>query len=137
MIIGSFMVITNRILYQQTVKHTRLLNINSRIINTEATFLCKSDNMRTFESHLIPDRLMKRKTILICDDDESIIEILRLILSNYGFSVVSEVNSLNIFSVIEQSVPDLLLVDLWMPALNGDVVIRHLKSNPTTNSIPI
>ena len=80
---------------------------------------------------------MKNKTILICDDDEGIIKILCLILKNFGFSIISEKNSLNIFSMIERSQPDLLLLDLWMPALNGDEIIRNLKSKPATRNIPI
>lgn len=80
---------------------------------------------------------MKNKTILICDDDESILEILGLILHSFGFKVISEKNSLNIFSMVERSRPDLLLVDLWMPALNGDQVIRHLKNYPATRELPV
>ena len=80
---------------------------------------------------------MKNKTILICDDDESILNILCLVLKNFGFNVISERNSPNVFSMIDRDRPDLLLLDLWMPALNGDEVIRDLKNNPATRSIPI
>lgn len=80
---------------------------------------------------------MRSKTILVCDDDESILEILVLILTNYGFSVIPEKNSRNIFSLIERGKPDLVLLDLWMPLLNGDEVIKTLKSNEATNSIPV
>ena len=80
---------------------------------------------------------MKNKTILICDDDESILKILCLILKNFGFNVISEKNSPNVFSMIDIGKPDLLLLDLWMPALNGDEVIRDLKSNPVTRNMPI
>ena len=80
---------------------------------------------------------MKNKTILICDDDEGILKILCLVLKNFGFNVISEKNSLNVFSMVTLGKPDLLLVDLWMPALNGDEVIRDLKNNPATSNIPI
>lgn len=80
---------------------------------------------------------MKEKTILICDDDESIIQVLDLILSNHGFTVISEQNSLNIFSRVERGQPDLILLDLWMPALNGEKIIRKLKSDPATSSLPV
>ena len=80
---------------------------------------------------------MKNKTILICDDDESILKILCLILKNFGFNVISEKNSPNVFSMVDTGKPDLLLLDLWMPALNGDEVIRDMKSNPATRNIPI
>jgi CheY-like chemotaxis protein len=80
---------------------------------------------------------MRQKTILICDDDESVLEILCLILDKSGFNVIAEKNSLNVFSMVDRINPDLLLIDLWMPALKGDEVIRSLKNNPVTKSLPI
>ena len=80
---------------------------------------------------------MKGKTILICDDDESILEVLTLVLRSQGFAVVAEMNSLNIFNLIADGQPDLVLVDLWMPALNGGEVIRYLKNNPATKNLPV
>jgi CheY-like chemotaxis protein len=80
---------------------------------------------------------MMGKTVLICDDDESIVEILSLVLTNYGFKVIPERNSTNVFSSVDKNKPDILLLDLWMPVLPGDEVIRNLKSNPATSTIPV
>ncbi len=80
---------------------------------------------------------MKNKTILICDDDEGVLEVLCLVLKNVGFNVVPEKTSTNIFFTLALEKPDLLLVDLSMPALPGDAVIRKLKSNPSTSNIPV
>lgn len=80
---------------------------------------------------------MKGKTILICDDDESVLEILFMVLTSFGFDVIAENNSTNIFSKLDHRKPDLLLIDLWMPALPGDAVIKDLKSNPSTSNIPV
>ncbi len=80
---------------------------------------------------------MKDKTILICDDDESVLETLSMVLKSFGCNVIPERKSTNIFSILDQTKPDLLLLDLWMPALPGDEVIRVLKSNPATSYIPV
>ena len=80
---------------------------------------------------------MRTETILICDDDESIIQILYLILNKFGFNVVSETNSANFFSTIVSSRPDLILLDYWMPDVNGGEIIKILKSNPATSMIPV
>jgi len=80
---------------------------------------------------------MNKKTILVCDDDESILDVLGLILGGAGFIVIPEKNSLNVSSLIELKKPDLVLLDLWMPALNGDQVVKLLRSNPSTKELPV
>ena len=80
---------------------------------------------------------MRTETILICDDDESIIQILHLILTKFGFNVVSEINSAKFFSTIASSKPDLILLDYWMPDVNGGEIIKTLKADPATSMIPV
>jgi DNA-binding response OmpR family regulator len=84
------------------------------------------------------DEKMKiNKTIIICDDDEGILEMLAIILEDSGYNVIAEQNSLNLYNLIEQKKPDLLLLDLWMPVLSGDQVLLHLRSQPATKTLPV
>lgn len=80
---------------------------------------------------------MSNKKILICDDDEGILDMLTLVLEDSGYQVIAEANSLNLHQLIETEQPDLLLVDLWMPVLSGDQVVRRLKSNADTKILPV
>lgn len=77
------------------------------------------------------------KKILICDDDEGILDLIAFVLEDAGFEPIAEVNSLNVSKVIEKEHPDLLLLDLWMPVLSGDQVLKMLKNNPETSSLPV
>jgi CheY-like chemotaxis protein len=77
------------------------------------------------------------KKVLICDDDEGILDMLALILEDAGFNTVSEINSLNVNKLIEKEQPDLLLLDLWMPVLSGDQVLKMIKNNPETSNLPV
>ena len=77
------------------------------------------------------------KTIMICDDDAGILEMLAIILEDSGYQVIAEQNSLNLYSLIEKTMPDLLLLDLWMPVLSGDQVLVHLRSQPETAGLPV
>jgi DNA-binding response OmpR family regulator len=77
------------------------------------------------------------KKVLICDDDEGILDMLTMILEDAGFETISEINSLNVNKLIEQEQPDLLLLDLWMPVLSGDQVLKMLKKNPETSNLPV
>ncbi|RYY30585.1 MAG: response regulator transcription factor [Sphingobacteriaceae bacterium] len=80
---------------------------------------------------------MINKKILICDDDQGILDMMELILEDAGFETISEINSLNVYKLIEAEQPDLLLLDLWMPVLSGDQILRLLKHNTKTTDIPV
>jgi DNA-binding response OmpR family regulator len=77
------------------------------------------------------------KRILVCDDDEGILDMLEIILETMGYHIIPEKNSLNIYNVIEQQRPDLVLLDLWMPFLSGDQVLKTLRKNPETEKLPV
>jgi PleD family two-component response regulator len=62
---------------------------------------------------------MNNKMVLICDDDEGVLDMLEMILANSGFEIVPVKNSLIIYDIIRQKRPDFILLDLWMPVLSG------------------
>lgn len=81
-------------------------------------------------------RMTKRK-ILVCDDDDGILDMLSLVLNNKGYDVTTEIHSISIYNKIEEIKPDLLLLDLWMPRLNGEEILKTLKKNQHTKALPI
>ncbi|MFN0256427.1 response regulator [Pedobacter ureilyticus] len=80
---------------------------------------------------------MKRKTILICDDDPGILEMLELVLEDTGHDIIPEANSLNVRAIVNKKVPDLVILDLWMPVLSGDQVLKMFRENPSTKDLPV
>ncbi|RYY30563.1 MAG: response regulator transcription factor [Sphingobacteriaceae bacterium] len=77
------------------------------------------------------------KKILICDDDAGILDMLSIILEDAGFETISELNSLNVYKVIQTEKPDLLLLDLWMPVLSGDQVLKTIRVDPEKKNLPV
>jgi DNA-binding response OmpR family regulator len=75
--------------------------------------------------------------ILICDDEQEILDITRMILEDEGFTVTAVLDSLSVESLIEKEKPDVLLIDLWMPGLSGDQVVKKLRNNANVGNIPI
>lgn len=75
--------------------------------------------------------------ILICDDDEGILDLLEMVLGEEGYTTIGESNSLNVPGVIRRERPDLLLLDLWMPVLSGDQVLRNIRLEPETRQLPV
>ncbi|HEX2914523.1 MAG TPA: response regulator [Chloroflexia bacterium] len=80
---------------------------------------------------------MKDKSVLICEDDEGIIDVAQIVLEEMGYTVIVQNDSTNIFARIEEVQPHLILLDLWMPGLSGAEITRRLKADARTQFIPI
>ncbi|RZJ39253.1 MAG: response regulator [Chryseobacterium sp.] len=80
---------------------------------------------------------MENKKIMICDDDLGILEVLEMMLELEGFQVYTESNSTNLMQQIRQNTPDLLLMDLWMPVLSGDQLLKTIRTSPELTSLPV
>lgn len=77
------------------------------------------------------------KTIVVCDDDEGILEVVKIVLEDKGYNVVPLSNPEKVTDTIKKVNPDLVLLDLWMPILNGDTITKSLKQNSETKDIPV
>lgn len=80
---------------------------------------------------------MSRKTIFVVEDEPDIAELLRHHLEGEGFCVHSAFDGEAALRDITLKWPDLILLDLMLPGLDGREVCRALKKNPKTASIPI
>jgi len=74
---------------------------------------------------------------MICDDDSGILEMMAMIIEEYGFEVFTEANSVNVLKDLEREKPDLLLLDIWMPILSGDQILKTIKAEPKFSSLPV
>lgn len=77
-----------------------------------------------------------KKKILIADDDESIREVLAMILQRAGYDVELRENG-SFVNEHPQSYPDIYLIDRQMPDSDGLDVCRQLKDDKSTSSIPV
>jgi PAS domain S-box-containing protein len=78
-----------------------------------------------------------RKTILVVDDDANIRELLRQQLENEGYNVQEAKDGVDAIHQIKTARPDLILLDVMMPQINGFDVAAVLKNDPQTADIPI
>ncbi|MEL6460132.1 MAG: response regulator [Cyanobacteria bacterium J06621_15] len=79
----------------------------------------------------------KQKTILVVDDDINIRELLRQSLKNKGYAVKEAINGLDAISQIKTEKPDLIILDVMMPQINGFDTAAIIKNDPFTMDIPI
>jgi CheY-like chemotaxis protein len=77
------------------------------------------------------------KTILIVDDEFGVLEVLEFILSDAGFTVVSAINGREALTRLAETSPDLVIVDFMMPILDGNAVIKAIRSDDRLRDIPI
>ena len=77
------------------------------------------------------------KTILIVDDEFGVLEVLEFILNDAGFTVVSALNGQDALARLEETTPDLAIVDFMMPILDGSGVIKAIRSDQRLRDIPI
>lgn len=80
---------------------------------------------------------MTKKEIFVVEDEEGILELLRYNLTREGFAVSSAADGEDAVAAIPRKLPDLILLDLMLPGLDGLGVCRALKKNPKTAGIPI
>ncbi len=76
-------------------------------------------------------------TVLIVDDSPTEMHVLRGILQKGGYRVITAVDGESGVAQAEHSKPDLILMDVVMPGLNGFQATRQLSRNPETSEIPI
>ncbi|MCX5678698.1 MAG: response regulator [Candidatus Omnitrophica bacterium] len=80
---------------------------------------------------------MSKNKILVVDDEEDMLDFLELRLAANGYSVVTANNGNDAIRLAKEERPDLILLDIMMPGLDGSEVAGILKDNPETKSIPI
>ena len=76
-------------------------------------------------------------TILVVDDDPTCRELLRQILPRSGHAVVTAMNGKDALSAIEEHPPQLILLDLAMPQMDGLTFLRHLREMPQYRDTPV
>lgn len=81
-------------------------------------------------------RHVRPKRILLVEDDVEVAALLQAVLTSYGY-VVEMADALSVFQASREHLPDLILLDLLMPSVNGLEAVRHLHDLPETSDIPI
>ncbi|OPZ30949.1 MAG: Alkaline phosphatase synthesis transcriptional regulatory protein PhoP [Lentisphaerae bacterium ADurb.BinA184] len=80
---------------------------------------------------------MAREFILVADDERDISELVEYNLTRSGFRVLCAASGEEALAVARQRAPDLIILDLMLPGVDGLDVCRALKSDPRTAGVPI
>jgi two-component system phosphate regulon response regulator PhoB len=80
---------------------------------------------------------MANEKVLIVDDEPDILELLRFNLSREGYQVSSAASGEEALGIAQSEIPDLIVLDLMLPGVDGLEVTKILKNNSGTRDIPI
>lgn len=92
----------------------------------------KSKDKRTKQREIVSDR-----TVLIIDDSRTVVHALKTILEQAGYSTLAASDGKRGIELAIEYQPDLILMDIVMPGINGFKATRLLRKQPRTEDIPI
>ena len=78
-----------------------------------------------------------KNTIMVVDDDPDIVTVLTIMLEQNEYNVRHAYSGRQLFSGLEGQKPDLIILDLMMPHMDGFEVLERLKADQETSSIPV
>ena len=77
------------------------------------------------------------KKILVIDDEPDILALAAVRLERLGYEIIQAVDAEEAFDILQKITPDLILLDLVLPKMQGDELCKKLKSSPKFKHIPI
>ncbi len=80
---------------------------------------------------------MSQFTILVVEDEPAIRNMLVMVLQQYDFNVLAAADVMQAQTILDDTLPDLILLDWMLPRITGDEWTRRLKSNPGYRDLPI
>jgi two-component system alkaline phosphatase synthesis response regulator PhoP len=81
--------------------------------------------------------IVEQPYIIVADDDPDILEAITTVLESHPYQVASANDGQQCLEMVRKRMPDLLILDLLMPRMDGFAVIRELRSEPSSADLPI
>ncbi len=82
-------------------------------------------------------RMAKKKNIMVVDDNPDIVTIVKTLLEVKGYKVQSAYSGQEVFNLLAKQKPDLIILDIMMPRMDGLEVLTRLKGDSNTRPIPV
>ncbi|MBW4507831.1 MAG: response regulator [Scytonematopsis contorta HA4267-MV1] len=95
------------------------------------------DNNKLTDFELQEKEPSASETILVIDDSPTNLEVLHDTLVNAGYEVLVEMDGFSAIEQVKTNSPDLILLDIMMPKIDGYETCRRLKNDPRTRNVPI
>ncbi len=80
---------------------------------------------------------MAKEKILVVEDDKDIVEVIKYNLSKEGYQITSALSAEAALKILDENIPDLILLDLMLPGIDGLQLCRIVRNKPDFQAIPI
>lgn len=90
-----------------------------------------------FTATNLPTRPPEECKILVVDDDERIVEIFSVMLRRSGYQVLTALDGFSGMTLVEKEQPDVAVLDVILPGLDGIEMCRRIKASPETRFLPV
>lgn len=80
---------------------------------------------------------MAKKKILVVDDERHIVRLVEVNLVRAGYEVVTAFDGVEALDAVKEHKPDMLVLDVMMPRMDGFEVLKHLQADPGYQNIPV
>ena len=85
----------------------------------------------------LPEEPVKKPKVLVVDDEEDVLRFIKDALRHEGIDVVTAFDGLSGIDAASSEKPDVIILDIMMPLMNGYEVCQQLSDNPETKDIPV
>ncbi len=110
---------------------------NNKSVHTVFATSTHQTQEHTLNPIISVDGKISKATILIVDDNPNNVQLLKAVMTMRGFDVLVAKNGLHALETVQNDLPDLILLDIMMPEMDGFEACRKLKENHETSHIPI
>ena len=80
---------------------------------------------------------MGKKKIMVVDDEENLLELVKAVLEQEGFEVITASNGPECLEKLKKVKPDLILLDVMMPGMSGREVLEKIRENSKTRNLKV
>lgn len=80
---------------------------------------------------------MAPRTVLLLEDNDSVRELLKVLLETEGYSIIEAANGKDGLDKAESLNPDLMILDLMMPGVDGESVLRTMRRHSRLSKVPV
>ena len=119
---------------------TKVTKANARAVLSRAMrnlFLAKVTPFSRKVTATTAEMTDTKATILLVDDQPQNLHLLSELLEEQGYDVQQAINGYVALEAIAKNIPDLVLLDIFMPQIDGYGVCQQIKSNPATEDVPV
>jgi DNA-binding response OmpR family regulator len=78
-----------------------------------------------------------KKKILVAEDDKAIIEVVKIILENEGYEVLTADQGDTVYKAVDEYAPDMILLDIWLFGEDGGKIAKTIKAKANMKHIPL